>query len=204
MTAQVPEVIVLEGAPYSLKSLPLEPYLEEMETRPDFKSLTNAWSTCLWRGYVGLWEIRDYKLFLIRLGSCEDELAYPFESAASLRKQGEERTSIDLRHIFPDREPPIFASWYSGRLRVPLGDQLLYVHMGWGSWHRGERIIHLRRGHVIRERYVDHTARFLAMAERSPHLFSEDGVIEGRGHNIPSLEWLTEEGRALAERHMKR
>jgi hypothetical protein len=207
MTQQLPEIIFLDGAPYCLESRPLEPFLDTMETRPNFKSLANVWSTCLSRGYVGHWEIRDYKLFLTRLGTCEDELAFALEAPNGFlmtRRPGEEKDSIDLRHIFPDREPPVFASWYSGTLSVPLGDQLLYMHLGlWNFCHQGEHIIHVRHGHVVKERCVDHTARFLDMLERSPYLFSEDGIIEGPGP-IPHPDWLTDEGRVLAERHMKR
>ena len=78
-----------------------------------------------------------------------------------------------------------------------MGDQLLYVHMGWPG--ERERIIHVRQGRVVKERNVDHTQRFLDRVAQCSHLTSPDGVIEGRGHNIPSLEWLTDEGRALVK-----
>jgi hypothetical protein len=101
---------------------------------------------------------------------------------------------IDLRQLLPDREPPIFASWYSGKLRVPMGDQLLYCKLvRAGAYHSRPA------GRVVKERNVDHTSGF-SIGSRCSHLMSPDGVIEGRGHNIPSLEWLTDEGRALVER----
>ena len=46
------------------------------------------------------------------------------------------------------------------------------------------------------------TTRFLDMVLVSPHLLSDDGVIAGRGHGIPSLEWLTDEGRALVKERL--
>lgn len=184
MTAQVREIVVINGKQHELESLPLEPLLEALDPRPDFSCWARTWSSCLWRGYVGYWQIMEGKLFLTRLGTYDEDI------------------DIDLRHLFPEREPPIFASWYSGKLRVPMGDQLLYVHMGWQSWYERERIIHVRRGHVVKERNVDHTQRLLDRVAQCPHLTSSDGVIEGRGHNIPTLEWLTDEGRALVERRL--
>jgi hypothetical protein len=71
---------------------------------------------------VGYWQIIDGELLLTRLGTYDADV------------------DIDLRQLLPDREPPIFASWYSGKLRVPMGDQLLYV-----SWYERERIIHVRQ-----------------------------------------------------------
>jgi hypothetical protein len=44
--------------------------------------------------------------------------------------------------------------------------------------------------------------RFLDRVAKCPNLTNADGVIKGRGHNIPSLEWLTDEGRALVERRL--
>ena len=73
------------------------------------------------------------------------------------------------------------------------GDQLLYVHVGWQSWYERERIIQVLQGHVVKDRNVDHTQRFLDRVAQCPHLTNADGVIEGRGYNIPSLEWPTDE-----------
>ncbi len=153
-----------------------------LDPRPDLSCWARTWSSCLRRGYVGYWQIMEGKLFLTRLGTYDEDV------------------NIDLRHLVPEHEPPIFASWYSGKLRVPMGDQLLYVHMGWQSWYERERIIHVRQGRVVKERNVDHTQRFLDRVAECPNLTSRDGIIEGRGHNLPSLEWLTDEGRALVQR----
>jgi hypothetical protein len=184
MTAQCPESLLIDGKPYWLESLPLEPLLYSLDPPPDFGRWIRTWASCLWRGYIGHWQIIDGKLFLTRLGTYDDDV------------------DIDLDYLFPGRKPPIFASWYSGKLRVPVGDQLLYVHMGWQSRYERERILHVRHGHVVKERNVDHTERFLATVAQCPHLTSADGVIEGRGHNIPSLSWLTDEGQALVERRL--
>ncbi|MCL4768244.1 MAG: hypothetical protein KJZ80_18650 [Hyphomicrobiaceae bacterium] len=178
MTAQMPEIIVLDGTEHALTSLPLEPLLDSMDPRPDIGEWVDFGTTALWRGYVGHWEIAAGSLYLTRLGTSEPDV------------------DLDLDRLLPGRAPPVLASWFSGKLVVPQGDMLLYVHMGWGSCFARETILHVRHGHVWKRRDVDHTERFLAMVDGSRHLLS-DGVIPGRGHNIPCLSWLTDEGRAL-------
>jgi len=47
---------------------------------------------------------------------------------------------------------PLLADWFTGVLRVPRGEMLAYVHMGFGSVYEEEVHIHVERGRVTGSR----------------------------------------------------
>ena len=84
-------------------------------------------STACWRGYVGSWEIKNDKFYLTGL-SGEYQLI------------GEE---------------PLLADWFTGVIRVPQGEMLRYVHMGFGSVYEEELHIKIVKGKVVKRRKID-------------------------------------------------
>lgn len=128
MTAQFAETLIYEGKAVSLLSNPLTDYFRLGGHDPGFQST----STALWRGYIGTWEIMNDRLYLIALrGTLES---------------GEEACLESVFPGFPDR---VFAHWFSGRLRIPQGRQLEYVHMGYGSTYERDVILTLKTGALI-------------------------------------------------------
>jgi hypothetical protein len=109
MTAQIPEKLLMNGETLTLCSEPLDDYFTS-HGEPGFA--VNC--TALWRGYVGTWEIRDARLFLVGI-----EAEYPDGSSVSLAK------------LFQGETERIFARWFTGTLRCPRGGELEYVHMGY-------------------------------------------------------------------------
>ncbi len=111
MTAQMHEIIIYEGEEHGMASEPLEPYLESLKEKP----LIESTSTACWRGYVGTWEVKDKKLYLIDL---------------QVSTGGEEEEGMD--YIFPGQKE-VFAQWFSGSVRIPYGKLLKYIHMDYES-----------------------------------------------------------------------
>lgn len=132
MTAQVPERLLYRGRMLDLCDQPLYSWfrLSGQEETP-FVSTFSA----NWRGYVGTWEIRDDRLYLVTL--------------MGLLKSGERGSLEDL---FPDYPQRVFAHWYSGELRAPLGRLLKYVHMGYASEYERDLLLLVRRGVVLKTR----------------------------------------------------
>lgn len=118
-------------------TLPLDDYFALVESNPPF-----VWtSTDLWRGYIGLWEIIDHRLYLVELrGSLKD---------------GSEASLATIFRDFPDR---VFAHWYSGTLRIPQGERLEYVHMGYHSIFERDLLLDVERGVVKGSRTVHNEA----------------------------------------------
>lgn len=126
MTAQVPDTLTLDGAEFLLHTEPLESFFGEDNPKPDFR----AWglATCCWRGYVGAWEIRDRRLYLLALT--------PFN-----------QPEVDLlKVVFPSLTAPIPALWFTGELVLESGELLEYVHGGYASKYEKETVLVMRGG----------------------------------------------------------
>lgn len=94
MTMQIRETMIYRGEQYSLRSCPLDSFLE---TRTDisFAGYTTAHS----RGYQGYWKLEENKLFLTELTS----------------------SNYTFFDIFNSHEP-VLADWYSGILTFGFGE----------------------------------------------------------------------------------
>lgn len=136
MTAQVPEILLYKGHELDMFSTPLGPYLET--TQHPIK--LDAPDTAMWRGYIGTWSIDDGRLYLVSL---EGNVLGP---------QGFEK--VGLKDLFPNATDGLFAHWFSGELRCPLGDRLVYRHMGFGSEYEQDLLIKIVRGVVEQEHTV--------------------------------------------------
>lgn len=136
MTAQIRDKILYKGNQYYLANEPLRPYLEAMEISYP------GTSTADYRGYVASWEVRDEKLYLI-------ELLIPGFTPEMGREgdlfQGEERT---------------FSEWFTGKLRIPHGELLEYVHNGYGSLYEKELFLRFLNGELIGESEKDNRSEF--------------------------------------------
>lgn len=51
-----------------------------------------------------------------------------------------------LETVFPGYPDRVFAHWYSGTLRIPQGNTLKYVHMGYQSTYERDLLIEVERG----------------------------------------------------------
>jgi hypothetical protein len=107
----------------------LEDYFDLTAERP---ALEFNCST-LWRCYVGTWEIRQDRLYLIGIDA---------------RRQ--DGSNLTLDHLFPGYPKRVFAHWYYGTLRVPQGNKLEYVHMGYASMYESDLLIGVEAGVVVK------------------------------------------------------
>jgi hypothetical protein len=125
MTAQIAEKLRYQGEDLAMCTNPLNDYFAMGGLDPCFESNCTA----LWRGYVGRWEIVGDRLYLLELhGTLKDG------------------TKASVSTIFPDFPERVFAHWYTGTIRIPLGKQLSYVHMGYGSTFERDMLLDLERG----------------------------------------------------------
>lgn len=134
MTAQAHENLILDGEATTMMTCPPLPH--------DHPRVRQAWppgeygpkegvpsvvfSTACWRGYIGTWEVKEGRLYLVGLqGRCETVGA-----------------------------EPIPADWVSGWLVVPRGELLEYVHMGFESVYEEELHIRFEAGAEVERRVV--------------------------------------------------
>ena len=136
MTTQFREVLFYKGEKMGMAEEPLRPYLY---ARDDISLKSNC-SAC-WRGYVGNWEIKDGKLYLI-------DLKFGFN----------EKEDLEMSDLFPG-QLKVFADWYSGEIRIPTGEMLEYVHMGYESIYEKDIYLEFENGCLMSERIEDNRAK---------------------------------------------
>jgi hypothetical protein len=103
MTPQSCDTILIDGKQYCLYSCPLNNYWTEKNPKPQIRIPI----TSNYRGYVAKWEIVDGFLYITDL---------------LFRGIGND---YDLEYIFPGAVDKVKATWYTGELKIPLGDPLI-------------------------------------------------------------------------------
>jgi len=137
MTAQAPERLLYKGENTSMSTEPLNQYLRN---RDDIEFVSKT--TGCWRGYYGKWEIKDSKLYLV------DLIAYI-----------EGYKQVDLDYLFPKKKE-VFANWFTGEVRIPTGEILEYVHMGYESTFEKDIILQFQDGVMSSEKEIDNREEF--------------------------------------------
>jgi hypothetical protein len=133
MTAQIHEALILDGKKTSLACCPPipkgHPRIGVPSRNEPISEEDRSWrgSTACWRDYIGFWEIKDGRFYLIGLRGC-----------------------MVLRG-----SDPLFADWFTGALRVPQGKMLKYIHMDFGSIYEQELHIKIEKGLVVETHTVD-------------------------------------------------
>lgn len=144
-TAQFPEILMQDGKPKAMFTNPLEPWLKVQINSDKLKPyISEKRCSASWRGYRGTWEIKDSSLQLVKL------TANPCSQPAK---------DVPLTALFAGRTAPVTATWFSGRLVVPDGNQTKYVHMGYMSQYERYIIFHVERGRVVRSETVKELPR---------------------------------------------
>lgn len=105
MTLQASEIIFINEEKCSTRDEPLNIYIENLKIKPSFHYPTTA----CWRGYIGTWEVKDDKLYLI------DLIGYLNQYIQDKQKE------VGLDYLFPD-ENEVFAEWYTGEIKVDKGE----------------------------------------------------------------------------------
>lgn len=134
MTIQAGDILSYNGEKTTIATEPLKPYLE---TRSDVSFIFK--STALVRGYIGTWKIKNKKLFLVTLvGFIENN------------------EKVNLKYLFPNKTE-VFADWFSGDIRIPEGDLLQNINIGYASVFARDRVLNFNKGQLISETVKDNT-----------------------------------------------
>lgn len=135
MTAQLPDKVLYKGEEYVTFDEPLS----SLEGLPEFMDL----STGNIKGYFCVWAFVADRLF-----------------AVSLRGYVPGRIDSGLGLAFPGIQEPVFASWYSGELKL-LGGQLLRRGEIWPIYER-EVVLAVRDGRIQGFSLLDRTGEPVA------------------------------------------
>ena len=134
MTIQAGDILSYNGKKTTIATEPLKTYLE---TRSDVGFIFK--STALVRGYIGNWKIKNKKLYLV-----------------SLLGFIESNEKVGLEYLFPNKTE-VFAEWFSGDIRIPEGDLLEKINLGYSSVYARDRVFNFNKGILINETVIDNT-----------------------------------------------
>lgn len=123
MTVQAREILILDGKKTSMELCPPLPKGDARIVRSPSKMICSA----CWRGYVGTWEIKQGKMYLVGLAG-----SYALCEGAF-----------------------IFAEWFSGEIILHEGNALEYNSMGTPCRYEREQIIKIKLGVVVERVCVD-------------------------------------------------
>ena len=135
MTIQSSETLLYKGEEFELFTEPLDGLFEKLLPNYEPKMI----STACWRGYLGTWSIENNKLYLIKIESVRNE---------------DEESDLCLSDLFPEAKEKVFAIWFNGTLRCPLGDMIEYVHGGYCSTFEQDLQIKIKNGFVKSEKVI--------------------------------------------------
>ena len=155
MAAQVPDKIFFDGEQLGLYSNPLEQFwTSAKKAKPPFISTPECS-----RGYVASWEIRNNKLLLKEV---EGNYVRNF---IFFRKPAR----YSLKKLFSrNKNKPVCANWFSGKLRVPIGNMIRYHHSGYDSRFEKEYIISVHEGEVVKVVTIDFKEKSLVINLETP------------------------------------
>lgn len=154
MTAQFGDRIKIDGEWHTLWELPLGKLFQTVPNPPKFVPMNSA----NWRGYIAEWEILDSELYLVGFQGTPDT------------KSGDTCSALPFTvgDLLAAEQRPLYADWYTGTLRIPIGEMLEYVHMGFESTPEFELFIEVKNGRVTRQWEVDNrTAYALRQARKA-------------------------------------
>ena len=155
MTAQFSDTLNFEGMRYSLLTNPLNGYFEQNPPRPNFAARTTA----NWRGYIASWDIRANRLRLTGLSGdvCtrETDKSAVKSSWCPVGHHGDcAIEKVGLGHFFTSPTGVIFADWVTEELRLPAGNMVKYIHMGYESKFERYLMISIKEGVVVGTRII--------------------------------------------------
>ncbi|MEQ8414519.1 MAG: hypothetical protein RIB71_08625 [Imperialibacter sp.] len=139
-TEQTPDLLVIGGETYFLKSFPLD----DLHLRTNFEE--NDFNSGCWRNYQATWHVRNDSLFLVKITGCSgsDEISMPSFFASRTPK------------LSLNNDSELFAGWYNAvlvhyRIEVTdpkMADRFLW-DIDWRTLEADEKIVLTFRNGVL-------------------------------------------------------
>ncbi|MDV7187951.1 hypothetical protein R3X25_11720 [Lutibacter sp. TH_r2] len=135
MTAQAFEKLIYKNEEHKIACEPLYNYLVKTNKNPFAYKSTDCS-----RGYIGTWKIENKKLYLIDLiGFTDNE-------------------DVGIESLFNEKKI-VFASWFSGEMKVPQGERIQYSHRGHFSVFEKDLIFEFINGELIGQKLINNMTK---------------------------------------------
>ena len=192
-TSQVGDILIWKGDTLKLFSNPLELrsdskelskiiaseleneyrrlYPKKYETEEDVSLV----STACWRGYVAEWTIISDRIYLSNIYVWYDS-----------------KVKVDLKKVFGNEliGNLLFANWVTGKLYVPKGQCIEYVHLGYNSIYETETVIEFNDGVLVSSKtynnYIAKKCKF--RTDPNPNNYLEFVYSKVNWEKLPDLK----------------
>ncbi len=192
-TSQVGDILIWKGDTLKLFSNPLELrsdskelskiiaseleneyrrlYPKKYETEEDVSLV----STACWRGYVAEWTIISDRIYLSNIYVWYDS-----------------KVKVDLKKVFGNEliGNLLFANWVTGKLYVPKGKCIEYVHLGYNSIYETETVIEFNDGVLVSSKtynnYIAKKSKFAT--DPNPNNYLEFVYSKVNWEKLPDLK----------------
>jgi len=156
MAAQLPDILILDGTKMDLYSNPLESY---WDLYPKKKPVFQSTESCK-RGYIATWQLHNRLLILREITGNIQTSNFIFWKKV---------IPYSWKMLFPKVQGNgVVASWFTGKIRIPQGNKLFYVHHAYDSRFEREIIITIDKGEAIKTVELDYTQQKLVVGNLTP------------------------------------
>ncbi len=195
-TAQIPDLIIYNGDTLSLYSCPLNSYPnQDLITSQGLFGSSGCFFTACWRNYVATWEIIDNELFLCEIRNA----CYPtsmrgvsasVKSISDIDSIGNE--CADLKVLFPQRfkDGKVKADWVEGKMILPQGKLLYYIHDGFESIYETEIELTIERGELLETKIFDNSKTKRSKYSEDKKLLMEFIYKNIKRENLPKSDTI--------------
>ena len=156
MTQQTEETLIAGGRAYTIRELPLGA-CTDASVRERMTHL-QASSSALWRGYLGTWEIKAGRLWLVDLEATIREHHDPTDPA------NWQHADRGMAWLFPGTSGPVLADWFTGVLESPRGRAQRTGQYSYGTPYT--RVFHVEAGAIVGTELLDNRAALRKASKR--------------------------------------
>lgn len=144
---QAEDYVVIDGKGHFVRADPLYRYLNNMSQQKLLDDYVNNFCEPYWPDYTRYWEIKNGRLYLLKIETDNKEVEYP------------------LGLLFPGYDgSPVRAVWFSGILSYRSGDSpVIQLNR---EYYEEEEVVRMVNG-VVHERFkIDHRERWISYSKR--------------------------------------
>lgn len=175
ITAQAPDLLILEGDTLEIHTNPLEAFFGEDNPRPTAFFPGGCASSSCWRGYKAVWKVIGDGFFLVGIHACcnQDHLSFLLTGKPSCCARNRySAAALDSLLGGRFKEGKALAQWYSGHVIVRDGALVEAVHLDYASTYEKYIILRVEGGTIVKRWAADLQA-FQHFREAQFKLFRE-------------------------------
>lgn len=154
-TAQVGDILIWNGDTLAIFSNPLELRDDIDSIRPKlFGDKKASINTACWREYIAEWTLIENEIYLTNILSCN---------------YSEDSVKSNMETVFGAeyKNGKVKASWITGKILIPKGKLIHYVHSGYQSFYETELVLSFKDGILTNQKEYDNSKSYKSVFSKN-------------------------------------